>query len=104
MNNCFYFTIPSSFLTGLEILGHTYKKNTKPIYVPQKKAISIKSRANYYDPINTLFVALYLLRFYESVNYKTLQIMYKVQNKLLPLRIQNLFRMEVIYGTATIVK
>lgn len=76
----------------LEIWGNAYKTNTLPIFKLQKRAIRIINQSNYIEPTNILFINLNTLKFYDLVEYKMAQIMYKAQNNLLCHSIQKLFK------------
>uniref|UniRef100_A0A669C5X4 Reverse transcriptase domain-containing protein n=1 Tax=Oreochromis niloticus TaxID=8128 RepID=A0A669C5X4_ORENI len=76
----------------LEIWGNAYKTNTLPIFKLQKRAIRIINQSNYIEPTNILFINLNTLKFYDLVEYKMAQIMYKAQNNLLCRSIQKLFK------------
>lgn len=76
----------------LEIWGNAYKTNTLPIFKLQKRAIRIINQSNYIEPTNILFINLNTLKFYDLVEYKMAQIMYKAQNNLLCRSTQKLFK------------
>lgn len=50
----------------------------------QKRAIGIVTRLDYYEPTNALFTNLHAFKFCDLVDLKTAQIVYKIQNNLLP--------------------
>ena len=77
----------------LEIWGHTYKTNTRSIFILQKRAIRNVCKTAYREHTNQLFINLNVLKFYDLVNYVTVQFMYKVKNKKLPTEIQELFEL-----------
>ena len=76
----------------MEVWGNTYKTNTESIFILQKRAIRIVNRSGYREPSNQLFIKLKALKFKDLVDLKTVQIMHKAENKLLPNNIQNLFQ------------
>ena len=76
----------------VEIWGNTYKTVTNPIFILQKRAIRIINRAEYLEPTNTLFINSNALKFRDLVEFKTMQIMYKVKNRIVPDCIQKLFQ------------
>ena len=77
----------------VEVWGNTYKTNTEPIFILQKRAIRIINKTTYREPTNQLFIELKTLKFKDLVDYKTIQIMYKVKNDMLPNRIQRFFQL-----------
>ena len=63
----------------VEVWGNTYKTNTDPIFIlPPKKAIRIVNKADYREPTNPLF-KLNTLKFKDLVDFKTIQLMYKIK-------------------------
>lgn len=76
----------------VEIWGNTYKTNTNPVCLLQKKAAPIVNQSDYLDPTNALFINVCALKFFDLVDYKIVQIIYKVHNKLLPNCSQRLFK------------
>ena len=77
----------------LEIWGHAYKTNTMSILTLQKRAIRTICKTAYREHTNQLFINSNVLKFYDLVDYVTLQFMYKVKNKKLPMDIQELFEL-----------
>ena len=77
----------------LEIWGHAYKINTMPIVILQKRAIRTICKMAYREHTNQLFINLYVLKFYDLVEYVTIQFMYKAKNNKLPRDIQELFNL-----------
>ncbi len=75
----------------VEIWGNAYKTNTEPIFRLQKRAIRIITRSNFIEPTNALFIDLNTLKFYDLVEFKMAQMMYKVYNNLLCYSTQRLF-------------
>lgn len=61
----------------VETWGNAYKTNTLPIFKLQKRAIRIINQSNF------LFINLNTVKFYDLVEFKIAQIMYKAQNNLL---------------------
>lgn len=83
----------------VEVWGHAYKTNINPIYMLQKRAIRIIKHVDYHEPTNQLFSNLNALKFFDLVNFYTVQTMYKVYSNLLPNCIQRLFEIrESQYG------
>lgn len=88
-----YRTFVEPYITYcIEVWGHAYKTITKPIFILQKRAIRIINRADYRDSTNTFFINLQTLKFNDLVDYKTAQIMYKVNNNMLPDGVQRMFQ------------
>lgn len=77
----------------IEVWGNTYKTNTNPIFLLQKKAIRIICNKSYCEPTNPLFSTLQILKFWDLVDYVIIQFMYKVKNRLLPQHVQDLFKL-----------
>jgi len=75
-----------------EVWGNTYKTTLQTICTTQKKAIRIVCNAGYYEHTNDLFLTLQTLKFEDIVDLKTIQIMYKAKNKVLPSNIQKWFK------------
>ena len=103
VNQSSLYTLYCSFILPyinycVEVWGNTYKTNTDPIFILQKKAIRIVNNADYRDPTNPLFTKLNTLKFKDLVDFKTIQLMYKIKNGQLPNSIQRLFEWrECIY-------
>ena len=57
----------------------------------QKRAVCIISGANYYDHTSKLFYNLKLLKFLDIIKSKTLQVMFKAYNMMLPINLQVMF-------------
>lgn len=57
----------------------------------QKRAIRSINQSNYIEPTNILFINLNTLKFYDLVENKMTQIMYKAQTKMLCCSTQKLF-------------
>ena len=96
INQSSLYTLYCSFILPyiiycVEVWGNTYKTNTDPIFILQKKAIRIVTNADYREPTNPLFIKLNTLKFNDLVDFKTIQLMFKVKNDQLPNSIQGLF-------------
>ena len=88
-----YCTLLTPYLTYcVEVWGNTYKSNLQPINIMQKKAIRIVNNVGYYEHTNALFLKLKTLKFFDLVDLKTAQIIYKARHNMLPSNIQNRFR------------
>uniref|UniRef100_A0A671WXI2 Reverse transcriptase domain-containing protein n=1 Tax=Sparus aurata TaxID=8175 RepID=A0A671WXI2_SPAAU len=97
LNQVSLYTLYCSFILPyisycVEVWGNTYNTNTKPIFILQKRAIRIVNKTTYRETTNPLFSKLKALKFNDLVDFKTVQIMYKAKNKLLPSTIQELFQ------------
>lgn len=89
-----YYSLIAPYMTYcIEIWGNTYKSNTTPIFLLQKKAIRIISKKPYKEPTHPLFINLNILKFKDLVNFITLQTMYNAKNESLPPNVQRLFKM-----------
>ena len=90
--NTLYCSLLLPYMTYcVEIWGNAYKTNTLSIFKLQKRAIRIINRSNFIEPTNNLFMNLNTLKFYDLVEFKMAQIMYKAHNNLLCHSIQELF-------------
>ena len=77
----------------VEVWGNTYKTNTYPIFILQKRAIRIIHKTTYREPTNPLFIKLKILKFKDLIDYKTIQIVFRAHNNQLPRNIQELFQL-----------
>ena len=68
----------------VEDVDEAYDTNTDPIFILQKRAIRIVNKTTYREPTNPLFIKLNALKFKDLVDFKTIQIMYRVKNQQLP--------------------
>ena len=73
-----------------EIWGNTYKTNTNCVYVLQKKVLRIVCNVDNQYHSNVLFKELCIPKLFDIIELKTAMIMYKANNKMLPLNIQRL--------------
>ncbi|KAK0146590.1 putative RNA-directed DNA polymerase from transposon BS [Merluccius polli] len=88
-----YFTLITPYLTYcVEVWGNTYRNNLQPINIMQKKAIRMVNNAGYHDHTNRLFLNLNTLKFFDLVDFKTAQIIYKARHNMLPGNIQKRFK------------
>ena len=69
--------------------GETQKKHLSNCHTTEESCKNCKP--DNYNPTDALFINLHALKFYDLVNLKTAQIIYKEQNSLLPNCIQRLF-------------
>lgn len=77
----------------VEVWGNTYKTNTHPIFILQKRAIRIIHKTAYREPTNPLFIKLKILKFKDLIDYKIIQIVFRAHNNQLPRNIQELFQL-----------
>lgn len=75
----------------VEIWGNTYKTNLQSLCTLQKRAIRIINNVGYLEHTNSLFLKSYILKFIDLVKFKTVQVMFKARNNLLPGNIQKMF-------------
>ena len=88
-----YCTLLTPYLTYcVEVWGNTYRSNLQPIYIMQKKAMRIVNNVGYYEHTNRLFLNSKTLKFFDLVDFKTAQIIYKARHNKLPANIQSRFR------------
>ena len=71
-----------------EIWGNTYKSQLHTLMLLQKKAIRNIAKASYLDHTHPLFVQYKCLKFLDIVKLKTLIIIYKAKNNMLPINLQ----------------
>lgn len=74
-------------------MGNTYRTYTDPIIKLQKRIIRVINKASYREPTNKLFIESRTLKFLDIVHLKTLEILFRVKNKSLPISIQNFFKL-----------
>lgn len=55
----------------VEIWGHTYTSNTKPIFILQTKAIRIVNHSAYNESTKPIFIKYKTLKLYDLVSYNT---------------------------------
>ena len=85
-----------------EIWGSMYQSRLKKLFLLQKKAIRIIYNLNYHDHTSVFFHSSKILKLHDLVTYKTMIILYKVNNHSLNGRVQAFFKpTEAIhmYGT-----
>ena len=71
-----------------EIWGNTYKSQLHTLMLLQKKAIRNIAKASYLDYSQPLFVQNKCLKCLDIVKLKTLIIIYKAKNSMLPINLQ----------------
>lgn len=77
----------------VEIWGNAYKTNLDPIIKLQKRASRIINEVGYCDHTNQLFIRSHTLKFLDIVYSKTLEIMFQVVNKTIPVCIKKMFKL-----------
>uniref|UniRef100_A0A8C6MEW6 Reverse transcriptase domain-containing protein n=1 Tax=Nothobranchius furzeri TaxID=105023 RepID=A0A8C6MEW6_NOTFU len=87
-----YYSFILPYLTYcIEVWGNTYKTNTNPLFLLQKKVLRILYKANPREHTNKYFVLSKIMKFKDLVNLKILLIMFKARNNLLPTNLQRFF-------------
>ena len=87
-----YYSIIYSFLTyAVMVWGNTYKTNTMPLTILQKKAIRIITFSDYRAHTSLLFKELNLLKFVDIVNLYTAIFMLQYSQDCLPPDFDGLF-------------
>ena len=74
-----------------EIWGNTYASRIQPLIILQKKIIRIVCNRKFRDHTSELFYGLNCLKLPELISLKSLCVMYKAKNNLLPTKIQKYF-------------
>ena len=74
-----------------ETWGNTYKTALQPLFIMQKRAMRIIHRVDYGAHTNDLFWKSKTLKLFDLVEHKTVQVLYKARNYLLPRNIQRMF-------------
>lgn len=86
----------SHCVTG--VWGNVYKTNVDPLIKLQNRAIRIIHKVCYCESINPLFILSCMLRFWDTVYLKTLELFFLVRNKSLPIFIQHFLLREGNYN------
>lgn len=73
------------------IWGSTYKSTLKPVVKLQKRVIRLIHKVVFLDHTNSLFSKSKILKFYDIVEFQSIQMLYKARHKLLPSQIQRRF-------------
>ena len=76
-----------------EIWGNTYKTRVQPLYIIQKRAISICNHLEYRAHTKPAFLKLNTLTIADLVKFKSMVLMYKIYNNLMPSNILSYFCM-----------
>ena len=76
-----------------EIWGHTYKTRIQPLYIIQKRAIRICNHLEYRSHSKPAFFNLKTLTIADLVQFKSMVLMYKIYNNLMPSNILSYFCM-----------
>ena len=75
----------------VEVWGNTYKSSLKKICTLQKRAIRIIHNVGYLEHTNSLFLQSHILKFMDLVNFRSMQMVFKARNYLLPRNLQIMF-------------
>ncbi len=75
----------------IEAWGNTYKTTLQSLSILQKRAMRIIHNVRYGAHTNDLFFKSKTLKFFDLVEYKSAQVLYKARNYLLPKNIQKMF-------------
>ena len=75
----------------VEVYGNAYKSNLYPSYVKQKRVIHLVCKTGYLEHTAELSKIVYVLPFYDLTKYKIAKLLYKVNNKTLPMTVLMLF-------------
>ena len=76
-----------------EIWGNTYKTRIQPLYIIQKRAIRICNHLEYRSHSKPAFFNLKTLTIADLVQFKSMVLMYKIYNNLMPSNILSYFCM-----------
>ena len=76
-----------------EIWGNTYKTRVQPLYIIQKRAIRICNHLEYRSHTKPAFLKLNTLTIADLVKFKSMVLMYKIYNNLMPSNILSYFCM-----------
>lgn len=74
-----------------EVWGNTYNSHVQILYRLQKRAIRVVHNVGYRDHTNALFLKSKTLKLDDLIKFKSLQIIYRAKENLLPSNIQQLF-------------
>ncbi len=75
----------------LEIWGNTYISHLQKIYISQKRAIRLVCKEKHLSHTYPLFKKLSTLNFFDIIKFKSLQIIFKAHNNLLPTNLRKYF-------------
>ena len=76
----------------VEVWGNTYKSSLKKLCTLQKRSIRIIHNVGYLDHTNSLFLQSHILKFTDLVNFRSMQMVFKARNYLLPRNLQKMFK------------
>ena len=76
-----------------EIWGNTYKTRVQPLYITQKRDIRICNHLEYRSHTKPAFLKLNTLTIADLVKFKSMVLMYKIYNNLMPSNILSYFCM-----------
>ena len=77
-----------------EIWGNTYKNRIQPLYTLQKHAMRMCGQLEYRAHSKPAFVKFNALTIFDMINFKSMVIMYKIYNNLMPVNILSHFEMD----------
>ena len=87
-----YYSLIYPYLTyGIVAWGHTYASTLNPIFLLQKKIVSIITFSNYQEHPNPLFKRLNLIQFFDLVFLHTAIYTYDLASNKLPIPFDNFF-------------
>lgn len=87
-----YFSLFFSYFSYcIEVWGNTYENTIKPLNLLQKKVIRMIHNVKYREHTNKLFIKSKLLKLGDLVKLRTLLIMFKAKNNILPFKLQRVF-------------
>lgn len=73
------------------IWGNTYKSTLRPIVMLQKRVIRLIHKVGFLAHTNPLFLKSKIMKFYDIVEFQSVQMLFKARHKLLPSQIQKRF-------------
>ena len=76
----------------IEVWGNTYKSHLESLFILQKRAIRIIANSGYLEHTNQLFIKSHTIKLYDLIELRTVQLMYKARNRLLPEQLQKRFQ------------
>ena len=80
-----YYALVYPFLTYCIIAwGNTYQTSLQPLFVLQKKAITIITFSSFFEHTGPLFKDLNVIKLFDEVTFHIAIFMYKFKNQLLP--------------------
>lgn len=87
-----YCTLTLPYMSyGVKVWGNTYKTNIDVLFKLQRRAIRILHNVGFRDHTDILFQQSKILKFNDLIKFKTLKIIFKAKQNLLPKNLQKLF-------------